>query len=327
MRFRSFLAVLVLAIAGLGLTGCGSSGNNSEFVATNGGGFTPTTGAVVFNFVTAQAPFTVDANTASLQFDFYNGVDPTPIFSTTRDFDTTVSIGGVPTAARSVIITGFDSNGFPLYTINQTVTVVGGETTTVDGVNAAVPVSLLQLSLSGDPFVPSELTQVNVPLNGTAQVFLFAEYSNGSRVLVGDLATYQVENASIATVNTLGTVSGLAIGNTNLLAQFSGQTLPVPVIVTDGLAVTITSITISPASPVSVSDGNPVQLSVSGTTGTQSFGLTNDVTFLSDNIQFNVNSSGELSTSAASGSSAMITATYTNPDSSTVTDTITATVP
>ena len=50
MRFRSFLAVLVLAIAGLGFTGCGSS-SSSDFVATGGpvdGG--PTSGELVFNF-------------------------------------------------------------------------------------------------------------------------------------------------------------------------------------------------------------------------------------------------------------------------------------
>ena len=93
MRFRSFLAVLVLAIAGLGFTGCGSS-SSSDFVATGGpvdGG--PTSGELVFNFITAQAPFVVDANTAELQFDFYNGVDADPVFSTTRDFDSTIVIG------------------------------------------------------------------------------------------------------------------------------------------------------------------------------------------------------------------------------------------
>ena len=334
MRFRSFLAVLVLAIAGLGFTGCGSSNSGSEFVATGGTPVGATSGELVFNFITAQAPFVVDANTAELQFDFYNGVDATPVFSTVRDFDSTIVIGGVPITATEVVITGFDANGFPLFTITQTITVVGGETTTVEGINSPVAVSLVDLRLApGNLFdLDQELTSGEVPLNATAQVFLFAEYSNGSIILVGDQATYTIVDTNIATVNAFGTISGLTVGTTTLLAQFQGQTINVPVVVNDGSLLTLSGISVSP-SPVEVSAGNPVTVVVSGTRASdgQSFsGLTTNLTFaVNDQANFAVSPSGEVSVvgTPASGTSTTLTVTYTNPDNSTVSGTAPVTVP
>ena len=334
MRFRSFLAVLVLAIAGLGFTGCGSS-SSSDFVATGGpvdGG--PTSGELVFNFITAQAPFVVDANTAELQFDFYNGVDADPVFSTTRDFDSTIVIGGVPVAATQVVITGFDANGIPLFTITQSIQVVGGETTTVDGINSPVAVTLVDLILiSGSVFdADQELTTVEVPLDATTQVFLFAEYSNGSLVLLGDQATYTVVDTNIATVSSFGTVSGLSVGTTTLLAQFQGQTLNRSLIVNDGSLLTLSGISVSP-NPVEVSAGNPATVVVSGTRASdgQSFsGLTANLTYaVDDQANFAVSPGGEVSVvgTPASGTSTTLTASYTNPDNSTVSGTTTVTVP
>lgn len=334
MRLRSFLAVLVLAIAGLGFTGCGSS-SSSDFVATGGpadGG--PTSGELVFNFITAQAPFVVDANTAELQFDFFNGVDADPVLSTTRDFDSTIVIGGVPVSATQVVITGFDANGIPLFTITQSIQVVAGETTTVEGINSPVAVTLVDLILiSGSVFdADQELTTVEVPLDATTQVFLFAEYSNGSLVLLGDQATYTVVDTNIATVSSFGTVSGLSVGTTTLLAQFQGQTLNRSLIVNDGSLLTLSSISVSP-NPVEVSAGNPATVVVSGTRASdgQSFsGLTANLTYaVDDQANFAVSPGGEVSVvgTPASGTSTTLTATYTNPDNSTVSGTTTVTVP
>jgi hypothetical protein len=333
MRFRSFLAVLVLAIAGLGFTGCGSTSTSSEFVATSNDVFMANSGELVFNFITAQAPFPVDANTANIQFDFYNGVDAAPIFSTFRAFDTTITIGGVPTDARNVIITGFDANGFPLFTINQTITVVGGATTVVEGINAPVAVTLTTLRLApGNLFqLDQQLTQVDVPLNGTTQVFLFAEYSNGSIVLVGSQATYTSGAPAVATVSTLATVTGVAVGNTTLLVQFGGQTLNVPIIVTDGVNQALSAISVTNAQPISVAVGTPVQISVSGTRASdgQQFGLApTDVTYASDSAVFVVDANGMVSTATGvTGNTGIITVTFTNPDTSTVTATASVVVP
>jgi len=334
MRFRSILAVLILAIAGLGFTGCGSSSSSSEFVATSSEITGPGSGELVFNFITAQAPFVVDADTTQLAFDFYNGVDPDPIFSTVRDFDSTIAIGGVPVAASQVVITGYDANDFPLFNISQTITVVGGATTTVEGINSPVAVTLVDLRLApGNLFqLDQELTSVEVPLNATAQVFLFAEFSNGDIVLVGDLATYTILDTNIATVNSFGTISGLTVGTTTLLAQYEGQTINVPVVVNDGSLLTLSAISVSP-NPVAVSDGNPVTVVVSGTRASdnQTFsGITSNVTFsVGDQANFAVSPAGEVSVvgTPASGTNTILTATYTNPDSSTVSTTASVEVP
>ena len=51
MRLRSLLAVMLIGIAGLGLSGCGSNGNNgSEFLATTVEMQQATTGNLTFNF-------------------------------------------------------------------------------------------------------------------------------------------------------------------------------------------------------------------------------------------------------------------------------------
>lgn len=332
MRLRSLLAVLVLAIAGLGFTGCGSS-SNSEFVATGGQQVSPNSGEVVFNFVQAQTAFTVDADTTELQFDFYNGVDAAPIFSTTRDFETTIAIGGVPTDATTVIITGFDVNGFPLFTITQTITVVGGETTTVEAINSPIPVTLTNLRLApGNLFsLEDELTEVNVIVNQTTQVFLFAEFSDGSIVLVGNQAEYTSTNEAIATVTDLATVRGVSLGTTSLLVQFEGQTLTVPIIVTDGLSQTLSSISVTNSEqPIVVSNGTPVQITVSGTVaggGNGSVTGSPNLTYVPDNQNFSVDANGNLSVNdqAVDAETTTITVTYTNPDTTTVETTVGAT--
>ena len=324
MRFRSFMAILVIAIASLGFAGCGSS--SDSFVATGNPDGPPTTGGLTFNFITAQSPFTVDATTNTLRFDFFDGNNADPVFSVTRPFAPSVTIENVPASVRSVFITGFDADGIPLFTINQTVAVTPGSTNTVDGLSNAVPVALSRLRLApGTLFdLDAELTQVNVQVGGTTQVFLFAEYSNGSVVLLGDKATYSIpeSGANVASVSNLGTVTGLGSGTTTLLAQFGGQTLSRPVISSDGFNPQLESINVINPSPITVAAGTPVQITTNGQRAGGGSGIISpsSLAYTTDNVGFTVTPGGSLSVSedVASGITANLTVTWTNPDSTTV---------
>lgn len=322
MRLKSLLAVLLLAIAGLGTVGCGSS-SNDDFVIGGDTVGPPRTGNLTFNFVTAQGAFEVDAGTARLRFDFFNGVDQTPVLTVTRDFANSITIENVPTSATSVLITGFNANRIPLFTISQSIAVSPGETAVVDGLSNAVPVTLSQLRLApGSLFeADGELTQVVVPVGGATQVFLFGEYSNGSIVLLGDLATYSV-GSNIATVNTTGLVSGVSAGTSTFIAQFAGLTKSVPLLVNDGTSIDLDSITVQNQAPIQVSTATPVQLIVSGTGSTGTFALpSNRLTYSVDpSVGWSVSTSGVVSVqeSVVAGSTAVVTITWTNPDSSIV---------
>ena len=267
MRLRSLLAVMLIGIAGLGFSGCGSNGNNgSEFLATTVEMQQATTGNLTFNFVTAQTAYTVSVNSATLRFDFYEGAGTTPVFSTQPNFATSVTVSGVPVNADRVVITGFDANGFPLYTIDQAIDVIGGETTVVPAVSNAVAVQLMELRLVSGDFsdLTTGLTTVSVASGGTFQVFLIAEYDNGTLAIVGDNATYAIaaSGSAIASVNNLGTISGLSVGNTTFTAEFGGQTLTLPVAVTDGLPINFSSLIVENTQPIEIATGTPVTLTI-----------------------------------------------------------------
>lgn len=328
MRLKSLLATALTGLLCLGFVGCGSSGTGSEFVATSGQQQTGQPGTLVFNFATAQTAFTVDANTTTLLFSFFDGSSSDAIYSQSFAFAPTITVSGVPASASSVVITAFDSNGLPLQTISQSIAVESGQTVTVDGLSAAQTVNLSRLRLAPGNVLEfdSDLTQVLVAAGSTYQVFLFAEYDNGSVVLLGEQASYSIPDAGVATVNAQGTVAGVAAGTTTLTAAFGGQSLPVGVTVTDGEPITFDAISVANPSPINVTVGTPVQLFLSGTvTGTGNFDLpANDpnLTYSLGGTDFSV-ANGMLSASAPSSDT--LTVTYTNPGGSTAQATVSVT--
>ena len=331
MRYRSLLAFLVISFVSLGLVGCGSSNDDVNFVSTQNPPV-QTTGAVQFNFVNPQA-FTVDAATSTLLFEFFDASSTTtPVVTSTQNFAASVTVSNVPVSVTSVRITGFNANRIPLFTINQSISVVGGETNVVPGLGTVVPVTLSKLRLAGGSIfnLDTELTSLTVELGGTGQVFLFGEYSNGSTVLLGTQATYAILSGgeSVASVDANGTVSGLTVGSTQLLASFSGQTLNVPLAVVAPGTQNYTSIQVTnPTQPIPLATGTSVNIGTSGTTsGGNVFGLNSStLTYsLSNTVDFAVTSAGAVSvnTGVATGTTATVTVTFTNPDSSVVTTTV-----
>lgn len=235
MRFRSLMALLFISFTALGLSGCGSSGSSSEYVMT-GTPEQPNTGSLTFQFARAQQSFEVDAQTVRLRLEFFENVSAlgAPVVTTTVDFQPTVTVENLPTSVRSVKITALDGNRIPLSTLVQSVVVVAGENTVVQVGADPVPVTLLGLRLIGDAVSRNDLTSVSIPVNGTSQVFLEAEYSDGSKVIVGAGATYSHDpnvgnSENILEIGELGQLRGLSQGQTSVIVEFGGQSLTLPV--------------------------------------------------------------------------------------------------
>lgn len=326
MKIKSLIVAVALGFVTLGAVGCGSSGSNTDYVATTADVEQQPTGALSFAFAKLQAAFTVDNNATRLRFEFSDGVSSTPIYTQVREFENTITINNVPVAAGTVRITGFDVTGVPLFTITQAIDVVGGKTTEVNATSNAVPVLLQDIRVvSGDlTQIGTELTQVSVPVGGTFQSFLAAEYSSGDVILVGNLATYSIDagGSGFASVNELGTVSGIASGSTMLMISFSGQQILVPVVVTEGVAINFSSIKLENVQPISVSSAAGTRLQV---IANNQFGLNSSDPRLSYSVDiggFTV-TNGVLNVDAAiaAGTTATVTVTYTNPSGSQLTTT------
>lgn len=332
MRLRSLLAFLIISFASLGLVGCGSSGDGVDFVST-GPVAAPTTGNLTFNFVTPQSFNVGTTNTNTLLFQFFNAGNATAVFSSTDNFATSVTVNNIPTSVTTVIITGFDANNIPLFTITQAIAVQGGATAVVPGLSAATVVTLTNLRVApGNAFdLASTLTSLSIEAGGTAQVFLFGEYSNGSAVLLGNQATYVIPaaGAGVASVDANGLVTAIAPGTTELLISFGGQTLPVPLtVLAQGAQVFASIAVLNTPVPIPLTSGTPVQIVTSGTTGGGLvFGLNPAVNFnyaVDDTTNFAVDAAGMVSVNAGvtAGTTATVTVTYTNADTSTRTATV-----
>ncbi len=345
------MTLLFISFTALGLVGCGSSGNSTEFVAT-GPGATPTTGGLVFRFqpvAQAQQFFEVDASTTRLRFRFYENANAVgdPIDTRNADFATEVSLSGLSTSIRSVRITGFGQDGVPLYTITQSVTVVAGVDTIVSATGTPVAVSLSRLDLVPANSVDSEpLTQVELEVGGTAQVYLIATYDDGTELIVGSAATYapEGEGSEFFEVNNFGLLRGLSAGTGVLNVSFGGQTLSITVEVSESLNSTFSSIHfveiveqgIAPVAQVEVAAGGSYSTTLVGIRAGDSaiLGINPTSIYVSYSIEgspsITVNNNNgvvSVSGSAVEGELAIVTATYSNANGSTVSETLQIIVP
>jgi hypothetical protein len=329
--------LFIVGYTALGLSGCGSSGNDSEFVVTTAPQ-TPNTGSLTFNFVAAQEPFVVDAGTAQLRFDFYDnaGALGDPVVSATVAFQPSITIEGLITSIRSVKITGLDADGIPIFTIVQAVTVVGGQNTVVEGLTDPTPVTLLNLALVGANSIDGvPLDGVNLEVNGTGQVYLLALFSDDTVMVVSDAATYSndpndPDSASIVQIGQFGELRGLSPGSTSLIAEFGGQTLTIPVTVETALNETFSEIVFASPSPLTIPEGTSAVASVDGIR--ESDGFVFGINPASPNLSYEISGDAGITVDDSGlvtvadltpgGSEATLTATYQNADGSTVSSTL-----
>ncbi len=247
---RTLLTFLLVSLVSLFAVGCGDSNEDYVFTGTNPG---VTTGNVNFQFeeaVLTQAAL-VPAGTDFLTFDFFVTNPPAAgqlIFEADAPYANSVTVQNVPTSARSVVITAFDADGFPLATITAPINVVANTTTNanLNGV-PVVEIDFTTLSVSPNPVALTLGT-----LNGaTEQLDFTLNFNNGiSYTIAGDdlpasvVASYAVQNSGVATVNATGTVTAVEAGTTNGTAtlSFGGTTVTAPftVNVTGGVITPVT---------------------------------------------------------------------------------------
>ncbi len=254
---RSLLTFLMVGLVSLFAVGCGDSNEDYVFTGTNPGF---ATGNVTFQFeqdVLTQAAV-VPAGTDYLTFDFYATNPPASgqlVFEADAPYANTVTVQNVPTNVRSVVITAFDVDGFPLATLSSPVSVNAGTTTNanLNGV-PVVPVDFATLSVTPNPVALTLGTQNG----GSQQLNVTLNFDNGlSYTVAADelptsvLASYEIENAGVATVNGTGTVTAVAAGATNGTAtlSFNGSTVEAP------FSVTVSGGVITPVTVLGPADG------------------------------------------------------------------------
>ena len=334
MRFSSVMTFLLISFTALGLVGCGSS-DSSKYVANN-----PVppgnTGSLVFLFqpeVVNQSPFVVDSGVAKFVFRFYGNSTASgdPIDTRNHDFATRIVIENLSTGVRSVRITGLDSKGLPLVSIIQGVAVVAGEETVVNATAQVVPVVLQSLSFSpADSTTQDSLDGLNLIIGETAQVFLRATYDDGTVVVVNNAGAEflndpaDANSANVFEVSSTGSVRALAAGSSAVIARFAGQTLALPVEVSDSQNVTFTEILIGASSnPLEIAPGESAAVPVAGVTSSGAVVLASPsrITYdLQGSAVFTVaNGVVTVSPSAVGGEMASLAATYQNANGSTTT--------
>jgi hypothetical protein len=313
---RSFLVVMMVAIVSLFAVGCGS--DNNDFVATgtnNGPGVQ--TGTVTLQFAKAQT--TVPQATASVVAEFFDAAGNRVFGPQTDAFANTIAYTGVPTSATNARITSLDAAGNPIATSTATFTVIaGGNVTATSG--ATTPVTFT-IQTTPDP--------ANVQVGGTQQLSTSVTFSNGtvrSDTATGGSTAYS-GGGNFATVSSPGgLVTGVAVGNTQVVATFGlngvsvSDTVVVSVagaagqLVANPSAVALTNATTSQAVTTTF-NGQTVTA-----TGTLS-GFTGGVN--ATNLTF---SSGTVSSSAAVNGTANLNLSFTPAGGTAVNTTVPVTV-
>lgn len=318
---RSTFGLLSALLLSLILAGCGGDGGGGSFVAPgtgDGGGGLPAgqTGSVTFHFVQAQAnPIVVPLGTERLRFEFHVGAngDGNVVLRETRNYATPITIDGVPTTSRSVVVTAFGSDGFPTVQFTANITVVADDNIVVTSSDGA----LTNVTLDSITVAPLSLS---LSEGDSVRLDVFGVFSSGDRVQLS--ATHLAEativsgDPSIASISD-NVVSAAGTGSTVVTITFRGQTVAVPVSsnlgpvappVASGLSVDPQTIMMPPGT-VSA----PVVVTASFSSGPDEVVTADDgLTWSSTNPSFSVNSAQQVVVAAnvAPGTSADIQFRY-----------------
>ena len=163
--------------------------------------------------------------------------------------------------------------------------------------SAPSSVTVTPATLVSITFIPANPT---VASGTTTQVTVIGHYSDGSSQDLTSTSTFTSSNPLVAAASASGMITGLLPGTSTITVQAGGQTSSFNVIVSSA---TLTSITISPASPGSLPDGTTLQFTATGhfSDGTTQ-NLSTSATWLSsDNTVATVSQTG-LATAVGLGS-------------------------
>jgi uncharacterized protein YjdB len=171
--------------------------------------------------------------------------------------------------------------------------------------------SLCALLLSScGQFFPGSMTIVSLALSPTSaqikpgantQFSATATYGNNSTGDVSSSVTWTSSNISIATINTSGLVTAVAIGSTNITAKSGSVVSPIALVTVSNK--TISVITVSPQN-LTLSSGGQQQYTANATYSDGSNGdITNSVTWGSSSASVATITSGGFVTAVGSGTS------------------------
>ncbi len=229
------------------------------------------------------------------------GLKATGTYSDGTTADLTSTVGwssGVPAVA-------FVSSGGRVTGVSAGTATVSASQGSVQG-SASVTVTAATLtSLAISP------TRASVPVGATVSFRAEGSYSDGSSLDVTSLVAWSTDDRAIATVNTAGVVTGVAVGATTLRALLNGVVGSAPVTVTNA---SLVSLAVSPSSStLQLGATEPMKATGTYADGT-SVDLTNIVVWTSSDTTV-------AAVSNAQGSHGLATAT--GPGSATVTATLT----
>ncbi len=160
------------------LVGCGVTSDNGgigNFVFT--GSSIPndaTTGSMTFNFVKAQSPLEVPANTTDIRFRFYSAIvdNGTLIQDETHSFAASITVDPGHGSMQSVVITALSADGYPVLESTVDVADLSGEDVTLDFTDATTEF-VTQGALRIDP------PAANIVAGGPQQFTAYPSFSNG----------------------------------------------------------------------------------------------------------------------------------------------------
>lgn len=207
-KFLRATLLFTIALFAVATLGCGDSRDDFVSINTNNGA---ATGNLVFNFVRAQGVINVPADTATLDFTFFDGLNQTGNVTLERSeaFNTTVTINNVPSGTQSYRIVARDAAGAPVSQTTDNANVAVGQTSIVDLTQAAtIPVTLDAVTATPDGNT--------VAINGTQLFVLTGTFSNGEALALSD-ATWTSSNPTVASIdNTSGLATGLQVGDVTI---------------------------------------------------------------------------------------------------------------
>lgn len=330
---RSVLGVILAFICALFAAGCSTGGSGGgDFVAAPGGvaggGGAPAagTGSVTFNFVRAQNTITVPTNTVNLRFEFFTGLQGSGalVLNETQPFAATVTINNVPSSARSSVVTGLTTEGFPLTRFVVDIVVPAGGTITVDGL-AGTSTAITLTSVSSSP------ATVNLGVGNNVQLVISAIFSNGDTVpLSGALAgqvNFVSNDLSVVTVAPDGTMTAGVSGTTTITAtfnnpNFTSQVVTINIAVGNGITapptvtnLVLTTVEVQPVALPLGAASQPIVVTATFSDGSmRAVNAGNGVVFTSTNPGVSVDALSRLAVSGADasliGTTQTVTATF-----------------
>jgi hypothetical protein len=147
----------------------------------------------------------------------------------------------------------------------------------------------------------------NLEVGSTQQFTATGTYVEGSTNDITSQVTWASSDTNIATISSAGLATGKAVGSTNITAALSGIKSPVVTIIVK--AITLSSIVVTPTTPINLAVGFTVQFTTIGTYSDGSTAnITSQVTWSSSEIDIATISATGLATGKTEGNT-NITAT------------------